>query len=137
MLHLLNAESNWIVHENARVAPTVFLKAAFKLHLPGWAYVIPPLKLLELSFLGLVLLGKAGNDLANLMGEQFMTNRRLGSQRLTPSRFVCNAGTTSLTVLSTRTPPIRRKHFLSGSSASASFSVDRTNLDWTFALEDI
>jgi hypothetical protein len=104
-------------------------KATFKLYLPGWAYVVLPLKLLELPFLGLVLLGKASNDLANLMREQVMTCRILDSRRLTPSRFVCNAGTTSLTVLSTRTPPIRRKHFLSGSSASASFSVDRTKLD--------
>lgn len=98
------------------------------LHPPGRAYVVFPLKLLELSFLGLVLLGKTGNDLANLM-EKFRASRWLNFQRLTPSQFVCNAGTTSLTVLSTRTPPIMRKHFLSGSPASASFSVDRTKLD--------
>src|SRR6266403_852697 len=107
----------------------MFLRAAFKSCLPGRAYVVLPLELLKLSFLGFVLLGKASNDLANLSREQFMTNIRLDSRGLTPSRFVCNAGTTSLTVLSTRTPPIRRKHFLSGSSASASFSVDRTKLD--------
>jgi hypothetical protein len=99
------------------------------LHLPGRAYFVLSLKLLEISFLGLVLLGKASNDLADLMREQFMTGRILDFRRLTPSRFVCNAGTTSWTVLSTRTPPIRRKHFLSGSSASASFSVDKTKLD--------
>jgi hypothetical protein len=109
---------------------TVFLKVTFRLCLRGRAHGVLSLELLELSFLGLVLLGKAGNDLANLMKEQFMTSRILDFQRLTPSRFVCNAGTTSLTVLSTRTPPIRRKHFLSGSSASASFSVDRTKLGW-------
>jgi hypothetical protein len=44
-------------------------------HLPGWAYVVLSLKLLEISFLGLVLLGKASNDLADLTREQFMTGR--------------------------------------------------------------
>ena len=48
--------------------------------------------------------------------------------RLTPSRFICRAGTTSLTVRSTRTPPMRRKHFRSGSSARASSNVESTRL---------
>lgn len=47
----------------------MFLKATFKLYFPSWAYVVLPLKLLELPFLSLVLLGEAGNDLANLMKE--------------------------------------------------------------------
>ena len=45
----------------------MFLKGTFRLYLPGWAYGVLPLKLLEVPFLGLVLLGKARNDLANLM----------------------------------------------------------------------
>ena len=49
-----------------------------KLHPRGRAYVVFPLKLLKLSFLGLVLLSKASNDLANLMMRgQFRTSRRL------------------------------------------------------------
>lgn len=46
----------------------------------------------------------------------------------TPSRLVLSAGLTSLTVLSTRTPPMRRKHLRSGSSVNASSSVVRTRL---------
>lgn len=46
----------------------------------------------------------------------------------TPSRLVLSAGLTSLTVLSTRTPPMRRKHLRSGSSSNASSSVVRTRL---------
>lgn len=46
----------------------------------------------------------------------------------TPSRLVFNAGTTSLTVRSTRTPPTNRKHFRSGSSARASSRVESTKL---------
>ena len=46
----------------------------------------------------------------------------------TPSRLVLSAGLTSLTVLSTSTPPISRKHLRSGSSANASSSVVRTRL---------
>jgi hypothetical protein len=37
----------------------------------GRAYVVLLLKLLELPFLGFVLLRKASNDLANLMREKF------------------------------------------------------------------
>ncbi|KAJ3483949.1 hypothetical protein NLI96_g5980 [Meripilus lineatus] len=47
----------------------------------------------------------------------------------TPSRFVCSAGTTSLTVRSTKIPPTKRKHFRPGSSARASSRVVRTRLD--------
>lgn len=46
----------------------------------------------------------------------------------TPSRLVVRAGITSLTVLSTKTTPIRRKHLRSGSFARTSSSVRRTRL---------
>jgi hypothetical protein len=63
------------VLEQAMSVPGPFLKATFKSYLPGWAYVVLPLKLLQLPFLGLILLGKASNDLANLMREQIMTGK--------------------------------------------------------------
>lgn len=46
----------------------------------------------------------------------------------TPSLFICSEGMTSLTVRSTRTPPIIRKHFRVGSFFCVSRRVLRTRL---------
>lgn len=46
----------------------------------------------------------------------------------TPCRFVCSCGMMSLTVRCTRTPPIIRKHFRSGSSSFTWRSVSKTSL---------
>lgn len=54
--------------------------------------------------------------------------------RHTPVRFVSNAGTTSFTVLSTNTPPTKRKHLRSGSASKASLRVDRTKLRATMSF---
>lgn len=47
---------------------------------------------------------------------------------LTPIKFPFKSGSTSLTVRSTSTPPISRKHFLVGSVVKSGVSVDRTKL---------
>lgn len=46
----------------------------------------------------------------------------------TPARFVSSAGSTSLTVRSTSTPPIMRKHLRSGEALSVSRRVSMTAL---------
>lgn len=49
-------------------------------------------------------------------------------RELTVFKWFCNSGKTSLTVRSTKTPPICLKHFLVGASSYASCSVSITNL---------
>jgi hypothetical protein len=48
--------------------------------------------------------------------------------RLTLVKFASSAGTTSATLRSTSTPPMRRKHFRAGSTFCAAFSVSTTAL---------
>ena len=53
-------------HEQARIPWSSYHFKAVSLYPPGWADVVLLLKLLELPFLGFVLLGKASDDLAYL-----------------------------------------------------------------------
>lgn len=93
--------------------------------------VVLALEVLELIILALILLDQIRDDFLYLR----QIGRRVRSKHVrklialhTPSRLVFRAGTTSLTVRSTRTPPTSLKHFRSGSSARASSNVVNTRL---------